>query len=157
MPWLLLFAIYCQAFPDGVISLSSTMKAKMCSKSTKLSIESCLNKTCDQMQVLQSKIATTQTRLKRANRYKNSLATSSLKLQLQVLQDVYSTYYLYAEKAAHKMMIAEMEQMKLEQESHHRDWREYDLISQKVLIRANTSSQKSLISFAICTFSFPFT
>jgi hypothetical protein len=73
------------------------------------------------MQVLQSKIATTQTRLKRANRYKNSLATSSLKLQLQVLQDVYSTYYMYAEKAARKMMIAEMEQMKLEQEIHHRD------------------------------------
>lgn len=59
------------------------------------------------MQLLQSKISQTQNRLKRASKYNNCMSSASLKLQLQVLQDVYATYYIYAQKTAQKMMNEE--------------------------------------------------
>jgi len=79
--------------------------------SSTASLEQSLNKTCDQMQHIHNKMNFTSIKLKRATSYSNKPAMQSLQLQLQVLEQVYQMYYMYAEKAAHQMMLNELQSM----------------------------------------------
>lgn len=68
------------------------------------SAEKRLHKTCDQMELLQSRISVLQTRHKRA-RQRSRLATAeSLRMQLSVLEGVYAMYYNYAENQCQQML-----------------------------------------------------
>lgn len=75
-------------------------------KST-LSAEKRLHKTCDQMEMLQSRISLLQDRHQRASKKSRLAAAESLRLQLSVLEGIYAVYYSYAETQCQQLLQCE--------------------------------------------------
>ena len=71
-------------------------------------IERCLDRSCDQMEMLLAKISFLEQRLQNAEENQNEAVMKNLTLQLDVLQGVYSMYYSYSEvKATQLMMLSQ--------------------------------------------------
>jgi len=83
------------------------MKAKTSPRSKSHSAPSAekrLHKTCDQMELLQTRISVLQTRHKRAHQRSRLAAAESLRLQLCMLEGVYAMYYSYAESQCQQLL-----------------------------------------------------
>ena len=83
------------------------MKAKASPKprsSTKLNAEARLHKTCDQMELLETRISALRTRHQRAQQKSLLAAAESLHLQMSVLEGVYAMYYSYAERQCKQLL-----------------------------------------------------
>lgn len=85
-------------------SASIPKKAK-----SSLSAEKRLHKTCDQMEMLQSRISVLRARHQRACSHKSRClaVAESLHLQLSVLEGVYAMYYSYAETQSEQLLHCE--------------------------------------------------
>ena len=68
-------------------------------------IERCLNRSCDQMEMLVIKIRHLGAKLERAEENENVVVRRNLNLQLEVLHRVYSMYYSYSEVKATQIML----------------------------------------------------
>ena len=66
--------------------------------------ERCLDRSCDQMEVLLSKISFLEEKLERALQTENVAVEKNLSLQLDVLRGVYNMYYKYSEVKATQLM-----------------------------------------------------
>lgn len=75
-----------------------------------LSAEKRLHKTCDQMEMLQSRITVLHGRHQRASKRSRLGAAESLRLQLSVLESVYAMYYSYAETQCQQLVQLDTEQ-----------------------------------------------
>lgn len=84
------------------------MKSKISSKpKSALSAEKRLHKTCDQMEMLQSRISLLRSRHQRASKKTCMAVAESLRLQLSVLEGVYAVYYSYAETQCQQLLHSE--------------------------------------------------
>ena len=84
------------------------MKSKISSRpKSALSAEKRLHKTCDQMEMLKSRISLLRSRHQRASKKTCLAATEILRLQLSVLEGVYDMYYSYAETQSQQLLHCE--------------------------------------------------
>lgn len=77
-------------------------------------LEKKLGEVCEQMQHILSQMKAVRTKIDRATTSTNHICNPSLKLQLQVLEEVYKMYYLYAERTTHQMLLQELKQTYLD-------------------------------------------
>lgn len=68
-------------------------------------IEIKIHRACDQMQILNDRIQLLQIRQRKALAAGHSAATSSLKIQLQVVSGMYYVYYMYAQRQTEELQI----------------------------------------------------
>ena len=73
-------------------------------KVTLQEVEQRIHKVCDQMTLLHTKVQHLQVRYQRSRQSPESPLTLSLRLQLQVLQNMYNAYYQYAASQTQKLM-----------------------------------------------------
>ena len=66
--------------------------------------ERCLDRSCDQMEILLSKIDFLETRLNQALANENEAVARNVNLELDVLHGVYDMYYKYSEIKANQLM-----------------------------------------------------
>ena len=71
--------------------------------------EKFLDRSCDQMDVLQRQIQNLERRQTRAKANNNSAIQQSIKIELQMLRGVYAMFYEYAEEVTEKMAKAYQE------------------------------------------------
>jgi len=87
------------------------MRAKSTSRAkSALCAEKRLHKTCDQMEMLQSRITELCARQKRATQRSRLAAAESLRLQLSVMEGMYAMYYTYAETQCQQLLQCQTEQ-----------------------------------------------
>ena len=75
--------------------------------------ERCLNKACDQMEKVLTKIDEAKTRLYRSRKTFSSACTASLQMQLQVLQGTYTAFHTFGAKKGDQLQQLHAERCRL--------------------------------------------
>ena len=82
---------------------SQLMKKSQNKRESFKKTERCLNRSCDQMDLILRKINHTNQRKKNAMKIDGNPVTMTLGMQLQVLEGMYNVYYKYAEIKAKEL------------------------------------------------------